>query len=142
MYFDLKIYNDAIEIFHKSIALYKNLNPTATYAYSYYYLGICYVAKSNFVDAKTCFDQTQSIFDELKITDTAEILTLQRGIISKSIGNSEEASTIFKTIIAKPDSPVILNAKAEALCQIGTIEATKDRYNLALNYLNKALQLN
>jgi signal transduction histidine kinase/CheY-like chemotaxis protein len=142
IYFDLKKYNDAIETFHKSIALYKNLNPTATYAYSYYYLGICYVAKSNFADAKICFNQTQSIFDELKITDTAEILTLQRGIISKSIGNSEEASTIFKTIIAKPDSPAILNSKAEALYQIGTIEATKDRYNLALNYLNKALELN
>lgn len=142
IYFDLKKYNDAIETFHKSITLYKDLKPTTTSAYSYYYLGVCYMEKSNFADAKICFDQTQSIFDELKITDTAEILTLQRGIISKSIGNSDEASTIFKTIIAKPDSPVILNSKAEALYQIGTIEASKNRYNLALNYLNKALELN
>ncbi|MFM2369032.1 MAG: hypothetical protein RL619_1332 [Bacteroidota bacterium] len=142
IYFDLKKYSDAIETFHKSITLYKKLNPTATYAYSYYYLGLCYAAKANFADAEICLDQTQSIFDELKITDTAEIITLQRGIISKSKGNSDLASTIFKIIIAKPDSPAILNSKAEALYQIGTIEATKNRYNLALNYLNKALELN
>ena len=35
-----------------------------------------------------------------------------------------------------------MNTKAEALYQIGSIEATKNRNNLALNYLNKALQLN
>nr|WP_314897138.1 ATP-binding protein [uncultured Flavobacterium sp.] len=142
IYFDLKKYNDAIETFHKSITLNKNLKPTATYAYSYYYLGVCYIEKSNFADAGVCFNETQSLFDALKITDTAEILTLQRGIIKKSLGNSDEASTIFKTIIAKPDSPAILNSKAEALYQIGTIEAAKNRYNLALNYLNKALELN
>jgi signal transduction histidine kinase/CheY-like chemotaxis protein/TolA-binding protein len=142
IYFDLKKYSDAIETFHKSITLYKKLNPTATYAYSYYYLGLCYAAKANFADAEICLDQTQSIFNELKITDTAEIITLQRGIISKSKENSDLASTIFKIIIAKPDSQAILNSKAEALYQIGTIEATKNRYNLALNYLNKALELN
>lgn len=142
IYFDLKKYNDAIETFHKSIALYKNLKPTLIYAYSYYYLGVSYIQKTNFADAEICFDETQSIFSELKINDDAEILALQRGIISKSTGNSEEASTIFKTIIAKSDSEALLNSKAEALYQIGTIEATKNRYNLALNYLNKALELN
>ncbi|MFV8326094.1 ATP-binding protein [Flavobacterium sp. ZS1P14] len=142
IYYDLKKYNDAIETFHKSITLYKNLHPTAVYAYSYYYLGVCYIAKANFADAKICFDQSQSIFDELKITDAAEIIALQRGIISKSKGKSDAASTIFKTIIAKPDSPQIIGSKAEALYQIGTIEAAKNRFNLALNYLNKALVLN
>lgn len=105
-------------------------------------MGYGYAAKANFADAEICLDQTQSIFDELKIADTAEIITLQRGIINKSKGNYDLASTIFKTIIAKPNSPAILNSKAEALYQIGTIEATKNRYNLALNYLNKALELN
>ncbi len=82
--------------------------------------------------------------DELRSSDTAEInnlLNLQKGIISKSKGNYDLASAIFKTIIAKPDNEAILNSRTEALYQIGTIEATKDKYNLALNYLNKALEL-
>jgi signal transduction histidine kinase len=142
IYYDLKKYNDAIETFHKSITLYKSLDPTETFAYSYYYLGVCYMAKANFVDAKICFDQSQLLFDELQIKDTAQILTLQRGILSKSIGKSDTASTLFKTIIAKPDGPEIIGSKAEALYQMGTIEAANNRFILALNYLNKALALN
>lgn len=48
IYFDLKKYSDAIETFHKSITLYKKLDPTATYAYSYYYLGVWLCRKSKF----------------------------------------------------------------------------------------------
>jgi hypothetical protein len=44
-------------------------------------------------------------------------------------------------VISKPDSPTILDSKAEALYQIGLIEEIK-RNNLALNYYNKALVLN
>ena len=52
------------------------------------------------------------------------------------------AARIFSTIVAKPDSPSILDTKAEALYQIGTIEMTQNRNNLALNYFNRALDLN
>jgi hypothetical protein len=45
-------------------------------------------------------------------------------------------------VISKPDSPTILDSKAEALYQIGLIEEIKKRNNLALNYYNKALVLN
>jgi hypothetical protein len=45
-------------------------------------------------------------------------------------------------VISKPDSPTILDSKAEALYQIGLIEEINKRNNLALNYYNKALVLN
>jgi signal transduction histidine kinase/CheY-like chemotaxis protein len=144
IYYDLKKHNDAILTFHKSIALYKNLNPSISngYGYTYYYLGICYIEKSNFADAEIYLDEAKFIFDKLKTPNTTELINLQKGIISKSKGNLDLASNLFKTIIAKPDHPALLDTKAEALYQIGTIEATKNRYNLALNYLNKALALN
>jgi hypothetical protein len=44
-------------------------------------------------------------------------------------------------VISKPDSPTILDSKAEALYQIGLIEEINKRNNLALNYY-KALVLN
>jgi signal transduction histidine kinase len=144
IYFDLKKYNDAIKTFHKSIEFYKELEPNSNYAYCNYYLGLSYIEKRNFNAAEICFNNAKSTFDKLTNVNSAEInnlLNLQKGIISKSRGNYDLASVIFKTIIAEPDTPEISNSRTEALYQIGTIEATKDKYNLALNYLNKALEL-
>lgn len=145
LYFDLKKYNDAVETFQKSIAFYKKLEPSSNYAYSNYYLGLSYIEKRNFKDAEIYFNNTKSIIDNLNSSDSAQIndlLYLQKGIISKSKGNYDFASAIFKTIIAKPYNAAILNTRTEALYQIGTIEASKKRNNLALNYLNKALESN
>jgi signal transduction histidine kinase len=144
IYFDLKKYNDAIKTFHKSIEFYKQLEPNSNYAYCNYYLGLSYIEKRNFNAAEICFNNAKSTFDKLTNVNSAEInnlLNLQKGIISKARGNYDLASVIFKTIIAEPDTPEISNSRTEALYQIGTIEATKDKYNLALNYLNKALEL-
>lgn len=144
IYFDLKKYNDAIKTFHKSIEFYKELEPNSNYAYCYYYLGLSYIEKRNFNAAEICFNNAKSTFDKLTNPDSAEInnfLSLQKGIISKSRRNYDLASVIFRTIIAEPDTPEISNSRTEALYQIGTIEATKDKYNLALNYLNKALEM-
>ena len=144
IYFDLKKYNDAIKTFHNSIEFYKKLEPSSNYAYCNYYLGLSYIEKKDFNDAEISFNNTKSILTEIRRSDSEEInnlLNLQQGIIKKSKGNYDSASAIFKTIIAKSDSKTLLNARAEALYQIGTIEATKDRNNLALNYLNKALEL-
>ena len=144
IYFDLKKYNDAVKNFYKSTKFYKNLEPSSNYAYCNYYLGLSFIEKKNFDAAEICFNNTKSILDKLTNFDSAEInnsLKLQQGIISKSKGNYDLASSIFKTIIAEPDTPAISNSKAEALHQIGTIEAAKHKHNLALNYLNKALEM-
>ena len=143
LYFDVKKYNDAIKTLQKSIAFYKKLEPNLNFAYSNYYLGVSYIEKRNFKDAEIYFNNTKSIIDNLKSSDTVQInnlLYLQKGILNKSKGNSNLASAIFKTIIAKPDNGAISNTRTEALYQIGIIEASKKKYNLALNYLNKALE--
>ncbi|MBP2282941.1 signal transduction histidine kinase [Flavobacterium sp. CG_23.5] len=145
LYFELKKYNDAIKSFQKSISFYKKLEPSSNYAYATYYLGLSYIEKRNFKDAEIYFNNTKSIINNLKSSDSAQInnlLYLQKGIISKSKGNYDLASAIFKTIIAKPYNGAILDTRTEALYQIGTVEASKKRYNLALNYLNKALENN
>lgn len=142
LYYDVKKYDDAIKSFNNSISLFKNLTPSSVQASTYYYLGMCYMKKSGFDNAKTCFDKAQSLYDIIEITDTADLINLQRGIICKSKEDYDLASTIFSTIIAKPDNPAILDSKTEALYQIGTVEMAQNRNNLALNYFNKALELN
>lgn len=142
LFYDVKKYDDAIKAFHKSISLSKTIEPSSIEASTYYYFGMCYMQKRSFDNAEICLDKAQSLYDTLKITDTTDLIDLQRGIIYKSKGKQEIASTIFSTIIAKPDSPIILDSKTEALFQIGMIEMDQNRSNLALNYFNKALELN
>jgi signal transduction histidine kinase len=142
LYYDVKKYDDAIKAFDKSISLYKTLEPSSLQASTHYYLGMCYMKKRDFLNAKISFDKTKSLNDTLEITNTVDLLNLQRGIIYQSEGDLDTASTIFSTIIAKPDNPAILDTKAEALYQIGLMEMDDNRNNLALNYFNKALNLN
>lgn len=142
LYYDLKKYDDAIELLLKSTALYANQKPNIKELTAYYNLGLCYMAKENFDKASIYFDKAKYIQNLLKVNDTAELFNLQKGLIYKSKNKLDLARPVFEAIIAKPDNPEILNTKAEALYQIGSIEIQKNRSNLALNYLNKALDLN
>ena len=142
LYYDVKKYDDAIKAFDKSISLSKTLEPSSLQASIHYYLGMCHMKKRDFLNAKISFDKAKSLNDSLEITNTVDLINLQRGIIYKSEGDSDTASTIFSTIIAKPDNPAILDIKAEALYHIGLMEMADNRNNLALNYFNKALDLN
>jgi signal transduction histidine kinase/CheY-like chemotaxis protein len=142
LYYDVKKYDDAIKAFNKSISISKTLETTSLQASTHYYLGMCYMKKSDFLKAKINFAKTKSLNDSLELTDTVDLLNVQRGIIYKSEGDLDTASTIFSTIIAKPDNQAIFDTKAEALYHIGLMEMANNRNNLALNYFNKALNLN
>jgi signal transduction histidine kinase len=142
LYYDVKKYDEAISSFNKSISLSNILQSSPEQAYSFYYMGMCYIQKKDYSNAQISFNKAQALYDILKINNTADLLNLQRGIIYKSTGKLDLAAAIFSTLVAKPNSPAILDTKAEALYQIGTIEMTNNRNNLALNYFNKALDLN
>ena len=142
IYYDVKKYDDAIKDLNKSINLFKPLGPSSTFASAYYFLGISYLKKNNVSNAQICFYNAQSMYNKLEITDTSDLLNLQRGIIYKLNKKNELATSIFNTIISKPDTKINLDTKAEALYQIGTIETALNRNNLALMYFNKALVLN
>ena len=142
LYLDLNKYNDAIESLTKSTELYSKLEPSAKQVAAYYNIGLCYMAKQNFDTAASYFNKAKSIHDLLQTPDTAELFNLQKGLIYKSTNKLDLAKSVFETIISKPNNSAILNTKAEALYQNGFIETIRNRNNLALNYLDKALELN
>jgi signal transduction histidine kinase/CheY-like chemotaxis protein len=144
IYFDLKLHNDAIETLNKSIHLFSAVSnkPKIKVANAYYFMGLSYMQKKNYPLAETCISKSEEIQKKLQIKDQRDLINLQRGILSKTKGSTAFASSIFYAILAKPENEVTTNTKAEALYQIGTIEALGKRYNLALNYLNRALELN
>ncbi len=142
LYYNLKKYDDAIEKLTESISLFKTMSPSAEYAKAYYYLGLTYSKNANFNAAEICINKTANISKALQIKDNEELICLQKAIIHRVNNNLDLAASRLNTIISKPDTPNILDTKAEALYQMGLIEETNNRNNLALSYFNKALSLN
>jgi signal transduction histidine kinase/CheY-like chemotaxis protein len=144
IYFDLKLHTDAIEILNKSILLFNTISnrPNKKVADAYYFISLSYMAKKKYALAETSISKSEEIRKKLGIRDKANLINLQKGILSKIRGNTALASTIFNAIIVQPENKVATNTRAETLYQIGTIEASAKRYNLALNYFNRALELN
>lgn len=142
IYFELKKYDDAIETYYKSVALYNTIKPSSNQAFSYYRLGLCYMENSNYSKADIYFDKAKTIYQTIKIPKAIELLNLQKGIVYKAKGEYKSAIPIFNQIIAKPDIEDVFMTKAEALYQIGNIEMQNNRKNLALNYLKRSYQLN
>jgi signal transduction histidine kinase/BarA-like signal transduction histidine kinase len=142
IYFELKKYDDAIETYYKSVSLYNTLKPSSEQAFCYYQLGLCFMEKGDYTLAENYFNKAKTIYSIIKIPDAVELLNLQKGIVYKAKGQYKSAIPIFNQIIAKPDTQDVFKTKAEALFQLGSIEMLNNRGNLALNYLNRAYNLN
>lgn len=140
-YFELKKINDAIAAFSKSIKELSTLPISSDLALSYYKLGMCHMSLEEYVRAEAYINKSQEIYSALKI-ENQELIDLQKGIIYKTKGKVKLATELFNNIISKPDSQDSFKTKAEALYQLGIIESNNNRYNLALNYLNRALEKN
>jgi signal transduction histidine kinase/CheY-like chemotaxis protein len=144
IYFDLKLYNDAIEVFNRSISIFNSISkkPNKKVANSYYYLGLIYIEQKNFTRAESCILKAEEIQKKLGNTEYTDQINLQKGILFIYKVNDSKAASLFSSITAKPQEDPSSKTKAEALYQIGIIEAKNNRYNLALIYFNKALDLN
>lgn len=142
IYFELKKYDDAIEVYYKAVSLFNTLKPSANQAFAYYRIGLCYMEKGDYSKADLNFDKSMTIYQTIRIPDAIELINLQKGIVYKAKGEYKQAVPLFNHIIAKPSTEDIYHIKAEALYQIGNIEMENNRKNLALNYLNRAYELN
>lgn len=142
LYTEIEKYDDAIETLNRSIKLFRRMPISSEQAYAYYTLGLCYMEKSDFTQAEANFEKAKKIYMAVKLPDAIALLNLQKGIVYKAKGEDDQAYSIFSNIIAIPDKDDDYKIKAEALYHIGTIEVKRKRYNLALNYLKRALELN
>ncbi|PKP17133.1 MAG: hybrid sensor histidine kinase/response regulator, partial [Bacteroidetes bacterium HGW-Bacteroidetes-23] len=141
VYFELKKYADAIQTYNKSISLYNNEKPSSNQAYTFYNLGLCYIERKEYSKAEYYFKEAEKIYETIDIPEAKEMINLQKGIVYRAKGENQLALSILNTVIVNPDEEDHFKTKAEALYQIGLIEAEDNRYNLAINYLNKALDL-
>jgi signal transduction histidine kinase/CheY-like chemotaxis protein len=144
IYFNLNLYNDAIDAFNKSILLHNSISktPNNIVADNYYCLGVSFIENKKFNQAEYCILKCEEIQKKLKLKNKNNEINLQKGIIIKSRGDYNNAIPYFNEIISKSNKDVLATTKAEALYQLGTIEAIGKRQNLALNYFIKAIELN
>ena len=142
LYFELNKYNDANGSFLKSAALYNNLKPDSKQLATYYHLSLSYFAKHKIDTSALYLEKAKTIQALLKNPDKSELLNLQKAFLYKAKNKLNFAKDIFTAISTKPTSESILYAKIESLYQIGNIEIQSKKNNLAINYLNKALELN
>ncbi|NBL64496.1 response regulator [Flavobacterium sp. NST-5] len=142
LYFNLKRYDDAIESYYKSIALYSLEEPSADLAFCHYGLGLCFLEKEDYEKAELSLKNAGKIYDLLEIPNVQDLLNLQRGIVYKAKGKKKDAVKIFNQIIAKPAEQDVHKVQPEAFLQMGLIEFESGRNNLSLNYLQRALEQN
>lgn len=139
---ELKKYDDAIDVLIKSVAIYSTLSFSSEQAFTHYTLGVCYLQTGNFSMAENNFNTAEVVYKKIKMPSAIEMLNLQKAIIYKENKRIDLATPILENIIAKQDAADYYKTKAEALYQLSKIEINKKRYNLAINYLNRALASN
>jgi hypothetical protein len=52
---------------HSQVSLFESISPTATYAETYYYLGLTEMQKLNYKEAKIYFNKAKAIYKLLKL---------------------------------------------------------------------------
>ncbi len=140
-YYELKKYNDAVDVFSKCAGLLSTIPSTSQQAFCYFDMGMCYMNLDNLPKAELNFNKAQALYHILKI-DTFDPLKLQKAILYKNKGELDVATKLLNQIISKPDNEDVYKTKAEALYQMGCIEESLNHNSLAVNYLNRALILN
>jgi signal transduction histidine kinase/CheY-like chemotaxis protein len=140
-YFELKKNKDAIESYSESILQYSKLQPSIDQALTYYKLGLCYMELEDYAKAERNFEQSRVIYTSKNI-DASAMLNLQKGIVYKMKGKYAKATELFNQIIFITENQDYYSLRAKALYHQATIEEMLGRNNLAINYLNRALDLN
>jgi signal transduction histidine kinase/CheY-like chemotaxis protein len=142
IYFDLNKYEEAAKQYTKCLEIIDAYPATNDQAYSYFQLALCQIELKQYMNAELNLENAKNIYRFLRIPDAITLIQLQKGIVHEAKGDFEEARLIFRQLIENSDSQDVLKIKAEAYYHLGTIESHNFRYNLALNYLKKAQELN
>lgn len=142
IYYNQQKYDEALKNFHKSVSLFDHVKPTCTKALALHYIGVANTAKGNHQTAEVYYTKAHNLLKKLKLVDSAEVLNYQKGIAFKNNKDLKSAIKTFKTIIKKPDNPVLLKTKIDSYYQLGLIESQSKPNDSAIIYFEKALELN
>ena len=142
IYYKQHKYDEALKSFHKSVASFDSVKPTCTKVLALHYIGVANTAKGDYETAALYYKKAESLLNQLKMTDHAQVLNFQKAMALKANKNLPLAAKSFHEIIQKPDNPSILKTKTDAYYQLGLIETQLKRNDSAIIYLDSALEYN
>jgi len=142
IYYKQHKYDEALKSFHKSVASFDSVKPTCTKVLALHYIGVANTAKGDYETAALYYKKAESLLNQLKMVDHAEVLNFQKAMALKANKNLPLAAKSFHEIIKKPDNPSILKTKTDAYYQLGLIETQLKRNDSAIIYLDSALEYN
>lgn len=140
LFFELKKYKDAKESFSKSVKFYNKLKPSINSAEAHFYLSKTCTSLNELKSAELHLNEVNYTYNLLNQSDLSKKTVLQNALLLLKKKDSVQAKNIFLSIIAQTDNNNLVPAKTEALYQVGLIEINQKHYNLAINYLEKALR--
>lgn len=142
IYFQIKKYEDAFDGYNHAAGLYATLPTSSDEALAHYKKGLCYMQKKQYSLAENSFEIAKEIYSSISYLDAIQLLELQKAILYKRNGNIDQASSIFTSLLSKTEKEDPYHIRAEALYELGTIELDKNRSNLSINYLDRAIEFN
>jgi signal transduction histidine kinase/BarA-like signal transduction histidine kinase len=141
VYKELNKTNDAIAAFKQSVKLYEEADISSNLGFALYSLGECFIEKGQLKTADEYFQRAEVIYDKLKISGAKDLVKLQKAIVFFLNEQYDRSSILLNQLISLTDTQDTYRLKEEALYYLGLIESQQKRYNLALNYLNRANDL-
>jgi signal transduction histidine kinase len=139
IYYNQQKYDEALKNFHKSVSLFDKVKPTCTKILALHYIGAANTAQGNFEIGNIYYKKADSLLNQLKIVDHAEILDYQKAMALKAGKNLPLAAKTFQKILKKPDNPKIIKTKTDSYYELGLIETKLKRNDSALIHFDNAL---
>lgn len=142
IYFDLNKFEDAASKYSKCLEIANAYPASSDQAYAYFQLALCQIELKQYSNAEQNLENAKNIYSFLRISDAILLIQLQKGIVFEAKGEYDQARQVYNQLIPLGTAQEDLKLNAEIYYHLGSIELRNQRYHLAINYLNKANQLN
>ncbi|MET0946019.1 MAG: tetratricopeptide repeat protein, partial [Flavobacterium sp.] len=84
IYYKQHKYDEALKSFHKSVASFDSVKPTCTKVLALHYIGVANTAKGDYETAALYYKKAESLLNQLKMTDHAQVLNFQKAMALKA----------------------------------------------------------
>jgi len=142
LYFDLKKFNEAQNYFEHSLQLNTKNPPDFKKFKAYYFLGYAAIDKKEWAKAASYFSRVDALPLDNSIKKKVNCLLLKKAKLYFQNNQSEIASNNFGRLLAQVDMATEKSSIEEAYLYTGMIALQTKNYSVALDFLEKALELN
>ncbi len=139
-----KEYRDSLALYHLQQSIYysDSISDKETLAKGYNYYGNIHSDKGENKEALDYYKKAMNIAEELGDRKRVAIVKNNVGLIYKGLGNYEEAlENLYEALRAKEDEKMNSKSISSTLLNIGLVLDILERYDEAITYYNRSLEI-